>query len=1110
MSSKTDNRPRAASPARKRRRIMSCESCRKLKTRCDRVQGIPTCHRCSVLKLDCSLKNSGDVRTTPSDNGSTITSCAIDTISNNKKILQRTNIENQVSEANSAVDQLQIDNLTTEEIIKDTIHQRQQQQQQLSNMELILQKLNSFEKRFEELSANMDELRSASGHNYSNTNYKDSVIHSNYNNNTSANTKMANLALCSSSKDREESLVSNTLINNTIDNIQLDFYTSSSPASLTDQIDYSLFQKSNDYATFRTLCNEFIELFTQNQSFYQKLAKSFLKISHFWIIPGGIKNITPEYVFEHPFISCIFVLIGMCFDDSHNYVNEQKTLFELAMKLLGKALLIDNLTDHDIEAIVYIATFNISRKSEANQFKLNKWLITNFAMNHIIIAFRFQDIFTKVLLARSYDKDQLFHLRIYNSLLIAFLQASLDNNRPVFITNDYLNFAKLILKFPEGLILVGDKIIVSKLDLLFLVVNLINNEKFAVGILNDIKDPRLSRFVDEKNMVLRIPEMENWKQQNKHLIRSDIAKILINAFYYYYIYLSKRILKDLEIKYKILYPLQMKSFTLQQLKSLDLLKKICFKTSIKYCFKLLRNTLDLNAYFIKGSPMFQFDQIIYASLTLLNSLASMTSFKNKRRTIELIGKNYWNLKKLGIKKNDATDTLEKVLKLIIDAAIKDHSILFDTLNHASSSSKNASNSVDKTETAATTENGLSVNSFDESDIDFQDDDDDELEVDSQVKQAFRNENEIQQEGDDGDKRDSSDENLGDDENEAAVEDDTGSVLSNIAESLSTSEQGHNIRYTTSDIRKRTTSFSASKPSVKTALEYLPLKARSYSDTGHERYLFSPQQQQQQKHQQCNQFKIPEFNASWKIGNKYLLGSVMEHSHFPITSATKITSKRSTTKVNDFQNTSPPATTTASVDVTKPINSHNLNGQSNNSPPIMTTSTSFDLPSQYRFPILHQNFDGLANSPNNHRNGVSNSSPAPSSVISPELQQFPVHTSPHSNGHVSFAPHQFHQHSHHQHLHQQHHQLHKQTESQPQLQSQSQLLHLHQHQHHNQPHQHQHQQPLEPESLFLFNVDQTSLDNILMPDTSEYDNFYDFYRDLFINNDMDGEYSNIRT
>lgn len=42
-------------PQKRKRKTFSCASCRKLKTRCDFEPQFGKCHRCNVLKLDCSL-----------------------------------------------------------------------------------------------------------------------------------------------------------------------------------------------------------------------------------------------------------------------------------------------------------------------------------------------------------------------------------------------------------------------------------------------------------------------------------------------------------------------------------------------------------------------------------------------------------------------------------------------------------------------------------------------------------------------------------------------------------------------------------------------------------------------------------------------------------------------------------------------------------------------------------------------------------------------------------------------------------------------------------------------------------------------------------------------
>ncbi|SJK99698.1 uncharacterized protein ARMOST_03009 [Armillaria ostoyae] len=60
--------PRTSQPPRKRSKVQSCDSCRKHKTRCeilDSKRSPVRCHRCDVLKLDCSYEISKKSAPTP-------------------------------------------------------------------------------------------------------------------------------------------------------------------------------------------------------------------------------------------------------------------------------------------------------------------------------------------------------------------------------------------------------------------------------------------------------------------------------------------------------------------------------------------------------------------------------------------------------------------------------------------------------------------------------------------------------------------------------------------------------------------------------------------------------------------------------------------------------------------------------------------------------------------------------------------------------------------------------------------------------------------------------------------------------------------------------------
>lgn len=451
--------------------------------------------------------------------------------------------------------------------------------------------------------------------------------------------------------------------NRIVDNIQranfmLDFYAESAPLALISQRHSYNFQPFNK--TLHQGKREFKQLFQANEEEFSNLSSDFLRISSEWIIPGGIKIITPAYVKEHPFILAVFVLIGMCINEKSNYETEQKNLFDLTTKILGGTLLQDNLNDHDIEALLYISSFNISRKAHKDQFMLNKWLMASSGINHVMHTFNFSRMYMAIVYQKSRDPTLLYHLRIYNLLLVIFIQTSLDGGRAVFITNDYLNFSQLILQF--NLVLVGDRIVAGKLKFLFEVIELISSRDFAVDIINDIAAGN-SNYLNSSGEYLQFVQFTKWRKDHNILIQMDRAKILIMSYYYHYIYISSRITSDLNLKLNKLKP----ALRLDQAKgkAFNRLIQICFQTSMKYSFEILKLFQKLYDYLIRGLPAYLFDQIITASLIILQGLRTMSSTENQKQGRDLLFQVYKKIKMLQVK-NDAADTLERIMQVILE------------------------------------------------------------------------------------------------------------------------------------------------------------------------------------------------------------------------------------------------------------------------------------------------------------------------------------------------------------------------------------------------------------------------------------------------------------
>ncbi|KAH3660091.1 hypothetical protein OGAPHI_007296 [Ogataea philodendri] len=515
-----------AKSSKKKRRIFSCDSCRKLKTKCDYSPGEGSCKRCHRLRLDCSLASESGIRqeveTTP-----------VSTRDDSR--LSR--IEQTVDSFNGKLSSL---------------------------LELVKQSLGS-------------------------GNQLDFSV------------------------SPENELLSN--------------YDVLAPLNVIKQIDSKLFHRPNKRDPFKRACDQFLKFYFQKEQLCLELSRSFLEISHFWIIPGGITSIDRKYVLDHPFITCVFVILAMCFDENYKYVDEQNELYMLTTKLLGVALVTEPLSDHDIEAILYISLYNIARKPKQSEF--DSWLLSSIGLKHLMISIDFKNLSHRVSM-NIFNADDLFHLRIFNSMCSCHFQSSIGYGRPIMLTSTYLELRDLTLKFPKATF--GDAIKVAEIELYLLLSRGLADSSLAYSLKNDL---------------LYYSEFNDWQEQWSKIIQKDVSQMLTFAYNFAHIMLARK--------------------AAQKSESNGPDPLICYNTACHYSFETLNRFLLLSNSLVKGSPSFQLNQVVYSSITLCDYMEVMKP--NERRTsLNLISKVYWHLNKVGEKMNDATDTIAKIIHKLVDTA----------------------------------------------------------------------------------------------------------------------------------------------------------------------------------------------------------------------------------------------------------------------------------------------------------------------------------------------------------------------------------------------------------------------------------------------------------
>jgi hypothetical protein len=422
----------------------------------------------------------------------------------------------------------------------------------------------------------------------------------------------------------------------------LDNSTYNASLNVISRIDAKLFGRVDRYHAFAKLCeSEFLDTFYKNnQEFCIRLAANFLNYAHFWIVPGGIKEISHDYVLKHPFIAAVFVLLAMGFDENYSYIEEQAELYWIVRRLLAMALTTSPITDHDAEAILYCSLYNIARKPA--QPLLDSWMISSDGLKQMMLCTSFQKIEDRIK-AKVYEQDDLFHLRIWTLLCVCHLQYSIGSGRPHLIPNDYLDICEYIIEYPQSNL--EDNVnyalvrLTKQVHRMFytrdLTLNLIKYEQ-----IEDIDNVKCFKF----------EELHHWREHWKELIDNDMSGTLMFNFDFYHIILSRRFIAS----YKDVCDFKVVKYM-----------EIAYHTAIHYSRSILERFLKLPKVMVKGSPSFLLTQIVYSCLTLYDFQGKF-EIKFNMKSLNLVSRVYWHLNHVGETKNDATDTVGQIIKTLVD------------------------------------------------------------------------------------------------------------------------------------------------------------------------------------------------------------------------------------------------------------------------------------------------------------------------------------------------------------------------------------------------------------------------------------------------------------
>jgi hypothetical protein len=370
----------------KKRRSLSCQTCRKLKTRCDFDASRGMCHRCFVLRLSCSL--------------------AVDQVQQ-PNYLTKVNLEPAPADQQASSVSASASNGNSCFNTKSTFTNKD---------DSILARLEVLENAISGIGEQLQSLKDLLGE----------------------KPVMATAAIAKSNFMLQPSPAA------ALETLVLDKNVGQSPLSVIWDIDYKLFDRSEKYATMRaasiemdTWINAYID-----PALEQRLKDSFYTRCQCYIIPNTAIA-APEL---SPLMRGVLLLQGMRCDETATYDGLQPQLFTIVRSLTGTAMMTAPLQLSDIESLLYMAMFNIARKPRQPIF--DSWLLSSHAVRLFILSVRFHDMARRGARSQLTPEDK-YNLRVWNGICLVHYQYAVLTDRPVAIPEEYLAVGELLAGVTE-------------------------------------------------------------------------------------------------------------------------------------------------------------------------------------------------------------------------------------------------------------------------------------------------------------------------------------------------------------------------------------------------------------------------------------------------------------------------------------------------------------------------------------------------------------------------------------------------------------------------------------------------------------------------------------
>lgn len=621
---------------RKKRKVSSCDRCRRVKTRCDFEPLMRKCHRCVVLKLDCSLESS---------NGNELISSQTTATGRILKLPT-----NSTTASDPAI--LQISSLTTPTEHPEPEVAGQSNSSISTNTHRIDNRLEQVEKDILNLNSKIDKIISLLEGKSTSESKTTPLEEQDEANGHQLLTTKSNPE--STDLNKKSQLGKDPELETTRGSVRMKL--KEYPFKILNDIDERLFpltassqqeaieREQRPSAVARV---NFLHFYEHNKNLCHKLVKEFLTTSQFYIVPTGMKELDPVFARDHLFITSVYTIIAMSNADNDEFTKKQESLYPLVERLLTNTLtMFDKLKAQDLEAILYCSMFHVSRKAKRHrQLKFNSLILSNFALFSLLNNFDFDQIKNRVN-NQEFNETDLYHLRLLNALTACNLEYSLIYGTISPKDSIIRQLNNLVTNFPESND--TDTIKLSEINLADIVIDIFGN--FQEYFQRFLKDNLKTRKTSINNItVFEIIELSNWVIEWDNLLHKSDAGILKFHYHFYHIMICRSFLNE---------------FLTEMKEHPEFLDGV-IHTMKYHATCLLDEFLKLPATLIKGAPKLTTNELIYTCLTLCDYLYWF-DVTERQEILNMCTKVYWHLNTIGEKLNEITDNMAKIIKSIID------------------------------------------------------------------------------------------------------------------------------------------------------------------------------------------------------------------------------------------------------------------------------------------------------------------------------------------------------------------------------------------------------------------------------------------------------------